>query len=253
MAIAFRELQQASTTNGAVPSITFTTLVSGDVVFLGTCSNDSDAQLYTEDGNDNAATVIDNSSLIGDDDVYAMVSAFLFAGGSQVFRVATAGTSGFGLTLGGIAVSGLDVSNFAGFSYLGGSGANKAKVFGSSTNPDPPSVNMTAGNWSLVVAGSTNNDAAKTLPTGYTNEIDVAADAASADASLGMGTKLITATGAENPAAFGSWATGSWGAFTIELQEAPSGQPYIKRAGGVPWMAGGFRAPQGGRLWMPHR
>jgi len=35
----------------------------------------------------------------------------------------------------------------------------------------------------------------------------------------------------------------------LEITSDVAGQPYIKRTGGVPWMAGGYRTPQNGMVW----
>lgn len=122
-----------------------------------------------------------------------------------------------------------------------GLGASAAD--GATGLPNPPSFTTTRANSLVVAAGALDDDNATTVtaPSGYTNLSFVTAGGAAGTTSTAMLASLIKASpGAEDPGAFGA-ATGNdeWDAFTIAFKEsavAATGQPYIKRTGGVPFM-----------------
>lgn len=94
-----------------------------------------------------------------------------------------------------------------------GSAANFTRA--TSTNPDSPAVTSTASNaFALSLAMSVVNDASFTLPTNYT--VTVAANVNDTNpATVGGGLREIAVPGAENPGAYGSWASGAWLALSV--------------------------------------
>lgn len=91
-----------------------------------------------------------------------------------------------------------------------------------STNPNPSSITTTTDN-ALVIAcaGSGVNDTSITAPTGYSNQVDINADDL-IDSTVGMAGKIITSHGAEDPASWTNWSSGSWGCITIALRDIES-------------------------------
>ncbi len=89
-----------------------------------------------------------------------------------------------------------------------------------STNPDCPSITTkTDGAWVLALALSVVNDASVTIPSGYIN--GVAANGTDTNpATVGGGTLLKSAFGAEDPASFTNWSSGAWIAGTVAVRSA---------------------------------
>jgi hypothetical protein len=92
-----------------------------------------------------------------------------------------------------------------------------------STNPDPPQIDWsTAGTAVIVGALSVVNDAAITIPSGYstTNMASFTATANDGeDASVAIAYDLTPAD-PENPGTFTGWASGLWQAATVAIKEA---------------------------------
>jgi hypothetical protein len=90
-----------------------------------------------------------------------------------------------------------------------------------STNPDPPQIDWsTAGTAVFVGALSVVNDAAITIPTGYstTNMASFTATANDGeDASVAVAYDLTPAD-PENPPTFTGWASGLWQAATVAIK-----------------------------------
>jgi fibronectin-binding autotransporter adhesin len=91
------------------------------------------------------------------------------------------------------------------------------------TNPDPPQIDWsTAGTAVIVGALSAVNDAAITIPTGYstTNMASFTATANDGeDASVAIAYDL-TPSDPENPGTFTGWASGLWQAATVAIKPA---------------------------------
>lgn len=88
------------------------------------------------------------------------------------------------------------------------------------TNPDAASITTVTDNaWVIPVAGSKVNDAAITAPSGYSNHYTIA-QADTASMTVAGATLEKTTAGAENPASWTNWATGSWYAITIAVRPA---------------------------------
>ena len=91
-----------------------------------------------------------------------------------------------------------------------------------STNPDPGSiVTTTHGAWILALASSAVNDAAITVISGYENLTNASGNDNGEDYSTAGCTLVKSTAGGENPAAYGSWASGAWYAVTIAIKPEP--------------------------------
>lgn len=91
----------------------------------------------------------------------------------------------------------------------------------SSTNPDSPSITTVTNGAAVVsLAGSIVSDSSVTVPTGYGDKVNISTSGETQDYSA-AGAWITKATaGAENPAAWASWASGIWGAATVALRPA---------------------------------
>lgn len=93
----------------------------------------------------------------------------------------------------------------------------------SSTNPNAPSITtVTNGAWVFALAGSKVNDATPGTISGYSNQI-FANNTDTFSFTTAGATLEKTTAGAEDPAAWPSWATGLWYAITVALRPATSG------------------------------
>jgi hypothetical protein len=89
-----------------------------------------------------------------------------------------------------------------------------------STNPDCPSITTVANNaWVLAVAGNRVSDADIGTVSGYSNQYQAQGNDTNA-MSVGGATKEIASPGAENPAAWTTWLSGTWFAITIAIRPA---------------------------------
>jgi hypothetical protein len=92
---------------------------------------------------------------------------------------------------------------------------------GSSTNPNPPSIDWsTPGTAVFVGALSVVNDASIVIPSGYSSANLLAYTATAndgEDASVAVA-YLLTPADPEDPAAFTNWTTGVWQAATVALK-----------------------------------
>ncbi|MCI0557473.1 MAG: hypothetical protein MN733_03180, partial [Nitrososphaera sp.] len=94
---------------------------------------------------------------------------------------------------------------------------------GNSTNPDPPSVTSTMDSEGFVITcDSAVNDSSPGTVTNYPTTIpglrSVAVNESGTDMSMAMAWRVRPAAGAENPAAFSTWATGQWLCETIAVE-----------------------------------
>jgi hypothetical protein len=99
--------------------------------------------------------------------------------------------------------------------------ATSTSTNGSSTNPNPSSIDWsTAGTAVIVGYLSVVNDAAGTAPSGYANETTWIAGANDGeDCSVAIAYDLTPAD-PEDPGTFGSIASGAWRTITIAIKEA---------------------------------
>jgi len=87
-----------------------------------------------------------------------------------------------------------------------------------STNPDCPSITTVTNNaWVIAVAGSKVYDTTPGTVSGYSNQYNTAGDDTN-DITVAGATFEKTTAGAENPAAWSSWASGNWYAITIAVR-----------------------------------
>lgn len=87
------------------------------------------------------------------------------------------------------------------------------------TNPDAPSITtVTSGAWVIAVAGSQVYDTTPGTVSGYSNQYNTAGDDTAADITVAGATLEKTTAGAENPAAWSSWASGNWYAISIAVR-----------------------------------
>lgn len=89
-----------------------------------------------------------------------------------------------------------------------------------STNPDAPSITtVTNSAWVIAVAGSKVYDTTPGTVSGYSNQYTtVGSDAV--NITVAGATFEKTTAGAEDPAAWSSWASGNWYAITIAVRPA---------------------------------
>jgi hypothetical protein len=101
--------------------------------------------------------------------------------------------------------------------------ATATTTTGSSTNPDPPSIN-TVTDIAAVIAGANSaaNDTSITAPSGYGNQFDIVGDDTN-DVTAGLSWKTVATAGAENPASWTNWSTGAWRSFSIALRADNTG------------------------------
>lgn len=89
-----------------------------------------------------------------------------------------------------------------------------------STNPDCPSITTVTNNaWVIAVAGSKVYDTTPGTVSGYSNQYNTAGNDNN-DITVAGATLEKTTAGAENPAAWSSWASGNWYAITIAVRPA---------------------------------
>jgi hypothetical protein len=108
---------------------------------------------------------------------------------------------------------------------------------GTSTNPDPAAIVPSSDDTCIVVgAGSGVGDGTITTISGYSTIVDTFASDTN-PTSIASCYLILTGNAgvSQDPGAFGSWGSGSWGAHTVALRPlAPvAGQPAVKRMGGV--------------------
>lgn len=139
--------------------------------------------------------------------------------------------------------TGVDGTNTLDDPTGGNTGVGHSIADGATGLPNPPSFTTTQANSLVIAAGSLDDDnmSAVTAPSGYTNLSWTTAGGASGTTSTAMLASLIKASpAAEDPAAFtGTGGNDEWDAITIAFKEGAvvaTGQPYIKRTGGVPFM-----------------
>ena len=102
-----------------------------------------------------------------------------------------------------------------------------------STNPDCPSITTVTNNaWVIAVAGSAVNDATPGTVSGYSNQYNTAGVDSLPTTVAGATFEKATA-GAENPAAWSSWASGKWYAITIAVRPAATGWTNIAKVNGI--------------------
>lgn len=98
--------------------------------------------------------------------------------------------------------------------------ATATTASGSSTNPNPPSITTVTNNaWVLAAASSRVDDGSVTAPTNYLS-LTNASVSDTDPASSAMSYRLIATAGAEDPAAYSGWLTGTWGAVTVAVRPA---------------------------------
>lgn len=96
--------------------------------------------------------------------------------------------------------------------------ATPTTASGSSTNPNNASITTTFNKaWVLAFASSAVNDATITAPSGYINQTNIAQTDTN-PSTTGVATKEVTVAGAEDPASWTDWATGTWGAITVAVR-----------------------------------
>lgn len=196
--------------NGADTTFNFGTLQQDDIV------------LIVGGGFNRAATDYPGPSTAGYTDLFLNTAALPFAcvaakrmGASPDTNVVLKGTA-----------NGSDVAAYA---YTVFRGVDPAASLASlsianngptaSTNPDAPNLvaSFVAGDMAVAMALSTSNDAAITVPSGYTNLVNQGGNDTN-DASVGLAVKAISGSQAsEDPGAFASWTTGTWRGFTLRL------------------------------------
>jgi hypothetical protein len=108
---------------------------------------------------------------------------------------------------------------------------------GTSTNPNPAAIVPSSDDTCIVVgAGSGVADATPGTVSGYSTPVVVNGNDTN-DTTLASCYLILTGNAgvSQDPAAFSSWGSGSWGVHTVALRPlAPAaGQPAVKRMGGV--------------------
>jgi len=88
----------------------------------------------------------------------------------------------------------------------------------SSTNPNNPAITtVTDSAWILAFASSQVFDSSVTPPTNYNDSTGATASDNNSASTYGAWYEKLNA-GAENPAAWTNWSTGSWGAITVAVR-----------------------------------
>ncbi len=89
-----------------------------------------------------------------------------------------------------------------------------------STNPDAASITtVTSGAWVLDLAGNNTQDNSPGTVSTFTNlTISDNANSSAADLSIAGAATTSSPVGADNPAAWSTWASGNWFAITIALK-----------------------------------
>lgn len=129
----------------------------------------------------------------------------------------TAVVAGSGNTLHAMAVS---LFCLRGVDFNTPEDATPTTASGSSTNPNPPSITTVTNNaWVLAAASSAVLDTSVTAPTNYINLTNAGATDDNPSSSA-MSSRLIATAGAEDPATYTSWSTGTWGAITVAVRPA---------------------------------
>ena len=96
---------------------------------------------------------------------------------------------------------------------------------GSSTNPDPASIEtVTDGAWVLACGGSEVNDATPGTISGYTNDVSANAND-TYDATVALATKLIVSATTEDPGAWSTWGSGDWRTYTVAIRPEVTAPP----------------------------
>jgi hypothetical protein len=91
-----------------------------------------------------------------------------------------------------------------------------------STNPNAPSITtQTANAWVIAVAGSENRDISPGTVSGYSNQLDDTRQETN-DQTVAGATFLKVSAGAEDPAAWDTWISGTWYAITAAFKEEVS-------------------------------
>jgi hypothetical protein len=217
---------EASAINDGDPTLTLPTMQENDVVVISACGGGSAPTMttsgytITNTGGSNASSIVAWKRMGASPDATAVVNV---TGAASLYASAAVATV------------------FRGVDTTTAIDATITIADGGSGSPDSPSITtVTDGAGVISAMGLFNTlDTSVTAPSGYGDQVDIAGDD-SADATAGLAWLTKVSAGAENPAAWTNVTSGLWGAATIALRPAgagAAGQPTIKRAGGVEFMA----------------
>lgn len=112
-------------------------------------------------------------------------------------------------------------------------------------NPDPASITtVTDGAYVLVFAASSANDTSVTVPSGYSNHVQITQADTVYHVTVAGATKLITTAGAENPGSWTAFATGRYATWTVAVR--PSTTSAIVGETTLTFTTAGILLPIGG-------
>jgi hypothetical protein len=139
---------------------------------------------------------------------------------------------------------------FSGASTTSDPEAGTNAAFSGVSTPDPPTVTPSWGSDDIaVIAGAMESASARTVssyPTNYaTDQIQVGATVQ----NLASAVRALTGVSSENPGTFTLSGNSTGLAYTLAIRAAAAatGQPAIKRMGGVPFAGGAPPSPV--RMW----
>jgi len=111
--------------------------------------------------------------------------------------------------------------------------ATATTATGISTNPNPASITtVTDAAWVLAFGNGNVNDATPGTISGYSNQYNTTANDTEPITVAGATLEKATA-GAENPAAWSSWADSEWYTVTVALRPAATGWTNIAKVNGI--------------------
>lgn len=213
MAIAHIGTGEQANTDGGGVTLTLPTLSNGDIV-IGYgghgSSSATDAAIST------GYTTITQGTwgdVTGTDD---LISAYKFMGGTPdtTFTGEGGGNASDGVAYVASCFSGVDSGT-----PMDATATEASHASGSA--PNSPAIVTVTDNARVLSGGAKiNNDTSVTAPTGYGNQVDIAATDTN-NISVGLSDKNVTPAGSENPAGWTNWST-TGGAMSISIALRPA-------------------------------